>query len=120
MKNNVMKIISLKKRKDFLSIAEQGGKAVAKGLLIQARKRPEGAVTVNFFVGYTATKKLGCAVVRNRIKRRLRALSAEVFPKSARLDYDYVIIGRKAAFDRNFEDLKKDLKYTLHATNTHR
>lgn len=115
-----MKIISLKKRKDFVDIAEQGSKAVAKGLLIQVRKRPEGSSKLNFFVGYTATKKLGCAVVRNRIKRRLRALSVQVFPKSANLDYDYVIIGRTAALDRNFEDLKKDLKYTLHATNTHR
>lgn len=115
-----MKIISLKKRKDFLNIAEQGNKAVAKGLVVQVRKRLTEKNKTNLLVGYTATKKLGCAVVRNRIKRRLRALSVEVLPNSANPNYDYVIIGRTAAFDRKFEDLKKDLKYALHATNTHK
>lgn len=113
-----MKIISLKKRKDFVDIAQNGQKASAKGLLLQVKKSygPSSCI----MVGYTATKKLGNAVKRNRIKRRLRALSSEVLAAYANSDYDYVIIGKKAALEREFKDLKKDLKYTLHSTNTHK
>jgi len=113
-----MKIASLKKRKDFLDIAQNGKKASSKGLLLQVRKRSTSDDYIN--VGYTATKRLGNAVIRNRIKRRLRALSSEVLTAFANTEYDYVIIGKKASLERDFKDLRKDLKYTLHSTNTHK
>lgn len=113
-----MKLISIKKRKDFVKIAKEGNKAIAKGLLIQANKSSHKDGCLH--VGYTASKKVGNAVQRNRAKRRLRALSSDILACFAKTDYDYVIIGRKQILERNFEDLIKDLKYTLHSTNTHK
>ena len=54
-------------------------------------------------VGFTVTKKVGNAVVRNRVKRRLRAVAAEVFPRLGRAGTDYVVIGRLATLTRPFE-----------------
>jgi ribonuclease P protein component len=61
--------------------------------------------------GFTITKKIGGAVVRNRIRRRLRALAAGL--KQARADYDYVLIARPGAVDRDFQDLRADLEQAL-------
>jgi ribonuclease P protein component len=112
-----MELISIKKRSDFVNIKKNGEKSYAKGLILETKenKNPTG----NIRVGYTATKRLGNAVTRNRIKRRFRALSSQILPLLARPDYDYVIIGRKGTLERSLEDLKKDLKYSLHKTNTH-
>jgi ribonuclease P protein component len=113
-----MKIVSLKNRKDFLKTAASGKKAVAKGLVLQVLEHPQSSPD-SIRIGFTATKKLGNAVVRNRIKRRLRALVADVMPTRAKNSYDYVIIGRQSALDRGFEELKKDLKFALHDSGTH-
>ncbi len=64
-------------------------------------------------VGFTATKKLGGAVVRNRIKRRLRAAVDTVMPDAAHAGHDYVLIGRKAALNAPFEKICKDLQWAL-------
>jgi ribonuclease P protein component len=61
--------------------------------------------------GFTITKKIGGAVVRNRIRRRLRALAAGL--AQARADYDYVLIARPGAIDRGYQDLKADLEQAL-------
>jgi len=100
----------LKKRSQFLEIAEKGQKIVSSGLILQALKNEDPKV---FQVGFTTTKKLGKAVIRNRIRRRLRALVYHNFPEHAKRGYQYVLIGRKSTFDRDFEMLGKDLRYTL-------
>lgn len=64
--------------------------------------------------GFTVTKKLGGAVVRNRIRRRLKAAILELVDGHARPGFDYVLIARKAALDRPFAALKKDLEDALH------
>ena len=63
--------------------------------------------------GFTVTKKLGGAVVRNRIRRRLKAAIALVAAALARPNHDYVIVARREALDRPFADLKKDLERAL-------
>ena len=68
-------------------------------------------------VGYTTTKKLGSAVVRNRIRRRLRAAVQEVFPSRAKRDMDYVLIGRYKTISCSFDELKGDLKWALKKAN---
>ena len=60
-------------------------------------------------VGFTCTKKLGNAVMRNRIRRRLREAARLVMPPLARPGHDYVLIGRPAAETQGFEALKKDI-----------
>ena len=59
--------------------------------------------------GFTATKKLGNAVVRNRIKRRLREVVRLIAPQKARAGYEYVLIGRKSTLKRPFSSLLQDL-----------
>jgi ribonuclease P protein component len=113
-----MKITTLKNRKDFVSIAEKGSKAVTKGLLLQTLTNEQFTPQL-IRIGFTTSKKLGNAVVRNRIKRKLRVVVANTMPTLAQNSYDYVVIGRRAALDRSVEDLTKDLKFALHNTKTH-
>lgn len=69
-------------------------------------------------IGFTVSKKVGNAVARNRAKRRLRAVVAELMPTYAAPDRDYVLIGRKATLDRSYSDLLSDLKHALKRTKS--
>jgi ribonuclease P protein component len=60
--------------------------------------------------GFTVTKALGGAVIRNRIRRRLKAAVGAVAAHSAKPGADYVLIARAAAEERPFETLKQDLE----------
>ncbi len=107
------KISSLKKRADFLLLGKEGKKWVSHGMIIQMR--PNGLDEIR--VGYTVSKRVNkSAVVRNRIKRRLRAVIAEIMPEYARGSCDYVLIGRKDTATRSYELLRKDLKWCLRKT----
>lgn len=59
--------------------------------------------------GFTVTKKLGNAVTRNRIRRRLKAAITQLCGAHAMLGYDYVVVARSAAFDRPYSDIVADL-----------
>ncbi len=100
----------IKKRKYFLAAAHNGRKFVAAGLIVQIVKN-NTPNTIN--VGFTTTKKLGCAVVRNRVRRRLREVCRLEF-LNAPAGYNYVFIGRMSTIDRPFEALQKDARYILH------
>lgn len=102
---------NLKKRAEFLATAK-GVRAAMPGLVLQARKRTE-AQPGPYRTGFTATKKIGGAVVRNRVKRRLRALAAELLPQGGRMGYDYVLIGRAETASRKYDALREDLKRAL-------
>ena len=95
----------LKRRQDFVAAAKAMYAAMP-GMVVQARDR--GDVDPPR-VGFTATKKIGNAVTRNRIKRRLREIARLVLEERARPGYDYVLIGRAASLTRPFADLAKDL-----------
>ena len=60
-------------------------------------------------VGFTVSRKVGNAVVRNRVRRRLREVARLVIPGQARADLDYVLVGRQAALARDFEALRREL-----------
>lgn len=64
-------------------------------------------------VGFTVTKKQGNAVIRNRIKRRLKEAAEQVMPTHARAGTDYVLIGRAAAIEASFEQITKQLNWAL-------
>lgn len=100
----------LKKRPDFIAAA----KAVTcpRGAIVaQGRYRDDGADTVR--IGFTATKRIGGAVHRNRAKRRLREAARIVVPLHARAGCDYVFIARAAATERPWERLLDDMKTAL-------
>ena len=64
-------------------------------------------------VGFTVTKKIGGAVVRNRMKRRFRALAREIIPSEGFSGADHVMIGRPDGIERDFELLRRDLSGAL-------
>jgi len=102
----------LKKRADFVR-ARRGRRAVTAGLVLQCHPSGESGPPGAARVGYTATKKLGGAVVRNRVKRRLRAAAARVMADRARPGFDYVLIGRDGTATRPFVRLVADLEQAL-------
>jgi ribonuclease P protein component len=110
---------TLKKRAEFLRL-RGGARCATPAFVLETRERGAGlaraedaAGATDARFGYTVTKKLGGAVVRNRIRRRLKAAVGFVAPKLARAGYDYVLVARAAAYDRAFPDLKKDLERAL-------
>ena len=107
-----MEILTLKKRKDFVRVANKGLRVVTSTVILQAAQNlsPEQQ---NVFVGYTTTKKIGKAHVRNRARRRLRAAVREIFPQSAQMNNTYVLIGRYNTADCPYKDLCQDLKWGL-------
>lgn len=64
-------------------------------------------------VGFTVSKKVGNAVVRNRMKRRFRALARDVLPDHGRAGADHVMIGRSGGIERDFALLRDDLLNAL-------
>jgi ribonuclease P protein component len=103
----------LKTRDDFVRV--RGGRRwTTPALALEARARPAGGtVQQGPRFGFTVTKKIGNAVVRNRVRRRLRALVAGLDPALARDSFDYVLIARAAAVDRPYLELKADLEQAL-------
>ena len=75
--------------------------------------RPRGDEDATVRVGYTVTKKIGNAVVRNRMKRRFRALVRETFPDNAIAGADHVLIGRSSGIERDYATLAAELKRAL-------
>ena len=75
--------------------------------------RPRGDDDPTMRIGITVTKKVGNAVVRNRIKRRFRALAREILPERGLVGADHVLIGRGGGLDRDFAQLKADLGKAL-------
>lgn len=98
----------LKKRSDFLRVQGEARKWVSPTVIVQAGK---GEGTGPRF-GLTATKKLGNAVIRNRIKRRLRA-AAKTALAGAMIPNDIVFIGRVETATCPFEVLLKDMRWCL-------
>ena len=75
--------------------------------------RPRGDDDPVMRLGITVTKKIGNAVVRNRITRRFRALARELLPADGVAGADHVLIGRAGGVERDFADLKRELAKAL-------
>lgn len=105
------RIARLKSRPEFLRVAATRRKWAMPGLVLQAA--PSAAAGDGFRYGLTASRKVGGAVVRNRARRRLRALAEAVMPGRALPGYDYVLIARQATARRPHADLVADLTTAL-------
>ena len=96
----------IRKRADFVA-ANAGRRAGTPGFVLLVRDRSDSDPTMR--VGFTVTKKVGGAVVRNRMKRRFRALAREIVPTSGFSGADHVMIGRAKGIERDFGLLRKEL-----------
>jgi len=89
--------------------------------VLQAEPRPPGAGAGDKArVGFTASRKVGNAVVRNRAKRRLRAAAADILAREGRPGTDYVLIARAGTGERRYVDLVADLAGALRQVERHR
>ena len=104
-------------RAGFLAARFKGKKALARGLVIQAVTRESD----DWRIGFTATKKIGNAVTRNRARRRMRALARDHLTPLAKNGIDYVLIARHDTVTASWQDmvngLQKAIRY-LHRTAT--
>jgi ribonuclease P protein component len=104
-------IETLRNRPDFLKAASARRQGTA-SFMLQARDRGDGLPLIR--IGFTASKKIGNAVLRNRAKRRMRAVAREVLASLARPGWDYVLVARPGAtVSRLFTDLLADLTSAL-------
>ena len=103
-----MKPAVLTKRSDFLA-ANRGLRIARPGFVLLAR--PNDGAGLRF--GITVTKKIGNAVVRNRMKRRFRALVRELLPAEGLPDHDHVLIGREGGIERDFAKLREEFAAAL-------
>lgn len=108
----------IKNRKQFKNVASSGKKWVTPGFIIQV-----GNIDKNLWisetkketcVGFTVSKKVGGAVIRNRVKRRLRAVVENMFKADKMITgKDYVVIGRREAHSLTFNTLVRDMGLAL-------
>ena len=128
--SNLPAIDRLKKRSEFLAVAAANRRWTTPGLVLQARsdltqqdktdtpdaQTVSGAAVLR--VGFTATKKIGNAVKRNRARRRLRAAVDDVLRGQTNVlpgpsGTDLVVVARQGTIERPYGDLKNDLKAAL-------
>lgn len=100
----------MRTRPEFLA-ASKAVSASRGAVVIQARNRGDDAPTVR--CGFTATRKVGGAVVRNRAKRRLREAARAVLPQLAHPGFDYVFVARGGTPARPWPRLLDDVKSAL-------
>jgi ribonuclease P protein component len=104
------RLTTLRKRADFLA-ANSGRRASTPGFILLVRDRKDGDAAMR--VGFTVTKKIGGAVVRNRMKRRFRALAREIIATKGVPGCDHVMIGRATGVERDFGELRSELAGAL-------
>ena len=100
----------LKRRAEFLRVAAKGRKAPMPGLVLQALRRDD---TAPARLGFTVTKKVGNAVVRNRIRRRLKEAARLLLADRPVSGADLVLIGRDGTRKRAFRALQADIARAL-------
>ena len=102
----------LRRRREFVRVRD-GLTERRKTLLVQARARADEPPGEHVGEGYTATKRIGGAVERNRAKRRLREASRRLLPQYGRPGWDYVFIAREATLEAGWSRLLDDMESAL-------
>ena len=110
-----MKLVTLKKRRDFVLSNKHGQKTHNKNLILQEYYNPYISDQGPVF-GFTATKRIGNAVKRNRAKRRMRALISSLLKEDNILfkeKYSYVLIAKQSILKASFFEMHNQLKQCL-------
>ena len=102
----------LKTRAEFLAVAGTRRRTSTPGLVLQVRRRAV-ADDLGPRLGLTVTKKVGNAVERNRVRRRLRAAAEAALGKHGCSGHDYVVIGRRGTLKRPFAAIMADLAQAM-------
>lgn len=102
-------MLTLKHRSQFVAVAKQGDAAFSNSVVLQFLK--SGVPESRF--GFTVTKKVGGAVVRNKIKRRLKSIIREVLLQDGLYQdgFNYVLVYRQQAIGHSYESVKKDVLF---------
>ncbi|MEE2694229.1 MAG: ribonuclease P protein component [Pseudomonadota bacterium] len=104
----------LRKRRDFVRVSKNGGKVGGRFFSLQVASVDPGSKDTSVCrVGFTATKKVGNAVERNRARRRMRVLATRVLSGYAMRDLDCVLLARKPILEAQFSELVHDLQNLL-------
>ena len=110
-----MAIARLKRRAEFQRVSRGRRKSVEAFTLQSARREDGQSASSGARVGFTVTKKVGNAVERNRIRRRLQEALRAARPLEAREGHDYVVMARREALARSFAALVADLREAFRA-----
>jgi ribonuclease P protein component len=113
--NSPTRLVTLKDRHDFQAV-RKGRRWSGPAFVLEAQERAVSPGTEPLRqprFGFTVTRRLGGAVERNRIRRRLKAAVKVVQMQHARQDFDYVVIARRLALDAAFDELIGDLVKAL-------
>ena len=100
----------IKKRSDFLA-ANRGKRYATPGFVLLVRDRRDDSPAIR--LGITITKKVGNAVIRNRMRRRFRALAREMLADKGKAGADHILIGRDSGIERDFDALRADMVKAL-------
>ena len=107
-----MTLETLKKRSSFQRLTRHGARIVTPGFILQSlARRPEDVLPAR--IGYTVSKKVGNAVERNRVKRRLRSLIRESGTGLAQAGWDYVLVGRRSGLHRSYERMLAEFERAM-------
>ena len=110
----VRQLDRLRQRTDFLAAAS-GPRVTTPGFIVQGRQRDDGGPCR---VGFTVSKRVGSAVERNRVRRRLRELVRRNGAPLMRPRCDYVLVGRRVALSRTFGAMGEELEAALKRLDT--
>jgi ribonuclease P protein component len=108
-------MLRLKQRTDFLAAAN-GAKVATAAFVLQDRARNDAGPAR---IGFTVSRKVGGAVERNRVRRRLRDIVRRTSADALRSGHDYVLIGRRPALSRPFELMTQDFRNALRRLERH-
>jgi ribonuclease P protein component len=114
-----MKLATLKSRPQFMAV-RGGGRWSGPAFVLEGRRRLSAGECDGPRFGFTVTRKMGIAVQRNRMRRRLREAVRATMSEHADAGYDYVVIAREAALDRPFAALLADFVQAYRRVHTGR
>ncbi|MGI9351674.1 MAG: ribonuclease P protein component [Rhizobiaceae bacterium] len=110
--NSDCNVARLPRRKDFLRL-RSGKRHSTASFTLQSKPVELTEKNNACRVGYTVTTKVGSSVVRNRIRRRLRAAVTSAFPGHCKAGYDYALIARRKALTCDFATIVQELHHAL-------